>query len=220
MKVNNQARFSGRQSYGTPTRPGSDWVTRLRSAEPARYRSRFCTTLRQTLFCLSAICFALVPLSGCNKPQANSSKPADKPTGPEIKSSADVVKVQSSTVALSAGGSADATVILSISSGYHVNANPATFPYLIPTQVTAGAIEGITAATPIYPEAEKRKFMFANEPLAVYEGEAQIRLPLRAQKNVTPGSHLMPLNIKVQACDHEQCFPPAMLNTTMAIEVK
>jgi len=111
-------------------------------------------------------------------------------------------------------------VTLSIASGFHVNANPATFSYLIPTELTAGTIEGITTAKPIYPQAEKKKFMFANEPLAVYEGEAQIRLPLRAEKNLTPGTHSMPLNIRVQACDHEQCFPPAGLKTNLAIEVK
>lgn len=175
--------------------------------------------IKSWLFGLS--CIALM-FGGCgtNRVEDRTETPKSSTPQSEVRSSADVVKVGAASLSLPAGGNADATITLSISSGYHVNANPATFPYLIPTEVTAGAIEGITAATPIYPEAEKRKFMFANEPLAVYEGEAQIVLPLRAEKNVTPGTHSMPLNIKVQACDHEQCFPPAMLITTMAIEVK
>lgn len=160
-------------------------------------------------------------LGGCARmSNSGSNTGPTAPTPPDIKSSADVVKVQPSSIALSAGASGEGTVTLSITSDFHVNANPATFPYLIPTEVTAGALEGITAAKPIYPKAEKIKFKFANEPLAVYEGEAQIRLPLRAEKNVTPGTHSMPLNIRVQACDHEQCFPPVVLNSTMAIEVK
>jgi hypothetical protein len=134
--------------------------------------------------------------------------------------SASVVKVQPANVTVSSGGNAEATVTLSISSGFHVNANPATFAYLIPTEVTAGATEGVTVSKPVYPAAVKRTFQFSNEPLAVYEGDAQIKLPLRAEATAAKGAHSLPLNIRVQACDHEQCFPPATLNATIAIEVK
>jgi len=161
-------------------------------------------------------------LVGCNRtpyPDPNVGPPVQTtPVG--IRSSADVVKVQSANVTVSAGGNAEATVTLSILSGYHVNANPATFPYLISTEVTAGKLEGITVGKPLYPAGEKRKFQFAPEPLAVYEGDALIRLPLQADKNVARGTLSLPLNIRVQACDHEQCFPPATLNATIAIEVK
>jgi hypothetical protein len=137
-----------------------------------------------------------------------------------MSSSADIVKVPSTAASVPAGGNVDATVTLSISAGFHVNANPATFSYLIPTEVTTGTIEGVTAGKPLYPAAVKRKFQFANEPLAVYEGNAQVRLPLRAEKNVAKGVRSLPVYVRVQACDHEQCFPPATLTTTMAVEVK
>lgn len=172
------------------------------------------------LVSLSAVSFALVLFSGCNKPQANGSKPADKPAAPGISSSADIVKVPSAAASVPAGGSVDATVTLSISPGFHVNANPATFSYLIPTEVNTGTIAGITAGKPVYPVPVKRKFQFANQPLAVYEGDAQIRLPLRAEKNAAKGVRSLPVYVRVQACDHEQCFPPATLTTTMALEVK
>jgi hypothetical protein len=163
-------------------------------------------------------------LGGCARTSnsgTNSGSAAPRPSlSPGISSSADIVKVQPSSIVLPAGGKAQATVTLSIAPGFHVNANPATFAYLIPTEVTPGTVEGITVAKPIYPKAEKKTFMFAKEPLAVYEGEAQIGLPLRAEKNLTLGTHSMPVNITVQACDHEQCFAPTGLKTTVAIEVK
>ena len=175
--------------------------------------------IKSWLFGLS--CIALM-LGGCgtNRIEDRTETPKSSTPQSEVRSSADVVKVGAASLSLPAGGNADATITLSISSGFHVNANPATYPYLIPTEITAATVAGITTAKPIYPKAEKRNFAFAKESLAVYEGEAQIKLSVRAEKNVKPGMNSMPLNVRVQACDHEQCFPPADLKTTVAIEVK
>jgi hypothetical protein len=154
------------------------------------------------------------PNSGTNAGPAAATPPAGIP------SSADVVKVTASPVTVARDSSAEAVVALSISPGFHINANPATFSYLIPTEVTAGKIDVITTGKPVYPTAEKKKFQFAAVPLAVYEGAARIKLPLRAEKNAAKGAHSLPINVRVQACDHEQCFPPATLNATISVEVK
>ena len=142
------------------------------------------------------------------------------PTPAEISSSAQVVKVISSPVTIPQNGSADAVITLSISPGFHVNANPATFPYLIATEVKANSVEGITVGTPSYPAAEKKKFQFAEQPLAVYEGEVRVTLSLRAEKNASVGPRALPITVRIQACDHEQCFPPATVNVTIAVDVK
>jgi len=123
-------------------------------------------------------------------------------------------------VQIPGNGSADAVLNLSISPGFHVNANPATFSYLIPTQLTTGKAEGIAVGPPVYPAAEKKKFQFAEQPLAVYQGEIPIRLNLRAETNAAAGLHSLPVNVRVQACDEEQCFPPATINTTVSVTVK
>ena len=146
--------------------------------------------------------------------------PSASPTPAEISSSAQVVKVTSGPVTIAQNGSADAVVTLSISPGFHVNANPATFPYLIATEVKANKVEGITGGTTSYPAAEKKKFQFAEQPLAVYEGEVRIKLNLRTEKNAAAGPRSLPIAVRIQACDNEQCFPPATVNTTIAVDVK
>jgi hypothetical protein len=130
------------------------------------------------------------------------------------------VKVTPSPVSIPQDGSADAVVALSISPGFHVNANPATFSYLIATEVTPGKAEGISAAVPAYPAAVKKKFQFAEQPLAVYEGEVRIKLPLSAAKNAAAGPRSLPIAVRIQACDDEQCFPPATVNATITVDVK
>ncbi len=143
--------------------------------------------------------------------ETNSAQPSSSPAQAGISSSLDVVKISSPEIKITANGSAEAIVILTISPGYHINANPATFSYLIPTAVSPGKAEGIIAGKPVYPAAQKKKFQFAKEPLAVYEGEVQIKLPLRAGISVArPG--WLPISVTVQACDDEKCYPPATLN--------
>lgn len=179
------------------------------------------TALRRILFCLSVISSILFFLSGCSKPQTNEVRPTrESPAVSNVRSSADVVKVQAAPVSIPAGGNTDATVSLSISPGFHVNANPATFSYLIPTEITPGKIDGIAVGKAAYPAAEKKKFQFADQPLAVYEGETPIKLNLRVEKNAATGPRSLPITVRVQACDTEQCFPPDTLHATVPVEVK
>ena len=111
---------------------------------------------------------------------------------------------------------------LSISPGFHINANPATFSYLIATEVQhlQDPNGEILTGKPIYPSGEKKKFEFAEQPLAVYEGETQIRLPLRAQNPSVKGIRLLPIHLRVQACDNEKCYPPTTLDATISVDVK
>lgn len=146
--------------------------------------------------------------------------PPSSSTPAQISSSAEVVQLTTDPVHASPGSSTEAVVRLAITSGYHVNANPATYSYLIATEVKAGNTEDISAGTPIYPAATKQKFEFAEEPLAVYEGNVEIKLPLKIKTPAAAGQRSLPLTVRVQACDTEKCFPPATINATTPVEVK
>lgn len=138
-----------------------------------------------------------------------------------VSSSLDVVKIKSESVSIAPGGNADATVVLTVSPGFHINANPATFPYLIATELEVGNGYGrITAGKPVYPAAQKRRFKFAEQPLAVYEGEVRLTLALRAMPKATKGPVSLPISVMVQACDEEKCYPPGWLNAMVPVEVK
>lgn len=147
--------------------------------------------------------------------------PPSSATPMEVSNSAQVVKVTGAPTEIVRGSSADAVVRISISPGYHVNANPATYPYLIATEITADRVEGISASKPKYPAAKTQKFQFAEEPLAVYEGDIEIKLPLKAGvEKVAPGQRSLPITVRVQACDTEKCFPPATLASNIPVELK
>jgi hypothetical protein len=61
-------------------------------------------------------------------------------------------------------------------------------------------------------------FSFAEQPLAVYEGNVTIPIPLTAAPGAK-GQRTIPFKIRVQACDTEKCYPPATLDASLPIEV-
>ena len=65
-----------------------------------------------------------------------------------------------------------------------------------------------------------RRFKFAEEPLAVYEDEVKLTLPLRTTPKATQGTISLPISVTVQACDNEKCYPPANLSAAISVEVK
>lgn len=134
---------------------------------------------------------------------------------------ADVVRAEIPNVEMKAGGSADASVKLTIASGYHVNANPATASYLIPTELTVEPSEGITPNKPVYPASTKRKFTFSpDQMLDVYEGEATIKLSLNVAANAKKGAHTVKGKLRIQPCDEQSCFPPKNIEVSIPVTVE
>ena len=168
-------------------------------------------------FVIGAVALVLPILNACSKPATNQGPAVSQTSQREVRSSADVVSFGGTGTAMTGSNNGEALVMMTIEPGYHVNANPATYPYLIATEVTADKVDGIEVGTAIYPPAKQQKFQFADEPLAVYEGQVEVRLPI---KMASKGGRSLPLNVRVQACDNEKCFPPATLKTNVSVEVK
>lgn len=135
-------------------------------------------------------------------------------------SSRDVVRAMTSPVEIAAGGSADATVQVQVANGYHINANPPTYSYLMATELNVEPGEGITAGKPVYPPPVSKKFPFAEKPLAVYEGNPSIKVPLSAADSAAKGAHALRAKLRVQACDDKACYPPGTLDATIQMIVK
>ena len=154
---------------------------------------------------------------------SNSNTPAaaTTTTTPAPKSPLDgIVTASAEPVELSAGKTADVNVRLSIADGYHVNANPATEKFLIPTSLNVKPDAGITVGKIAYPTALKKKFPFAEVPLAVYEGDAVIKLTISAPRDAQPGQHTLAADVRVQPCDDEKCYPPTTIKTGVEVTIR
>jgi hypothetical protein len=85
-------------------------------------------------------------------------------------------------------------VVAEIAKGWHVNANPASSAYLIPTEVR-GDVRDL-----VYPEGKSMKLSFSDEALSVYDGEVAI------EGELGPGASS--LTLVYQACDDTRCLSP------------
>lgn len=163
-------------------------------------------------------------VSACSKPADNpnnqSAKSDTQTPAPRRITSESVVKASAEPVAVAGGQPAVTIVRLAIKSGYHVNANPPTFSYLKATELEIPASDGISASSVSYPSPLSRKFAFADKPLAVYEGETEIKATIKADKAAGKGEHSIAAHLRVQACDDQVCYPPGQIELRIPVTVK
>lgn len=158
------------------------------------------------------LCLLVVACGKTQPPSNTEPKPGITSTG--------VITVTPVPANLVKGESGDAVVKLKINDGYHVNANPPSFSYLIPTQLDISPAAGISVDFITYPNALTKKFSFSEKPLAVYEGEAELKIRLTAAKTAEAGAHNLSAKLRVQACDDEVCYAPGTMDLTLPVSVK
>ena len=167
------------------------------------------------------IAIALLLSAACTKPAADTNQSTSSGSGepPQI-ASTDVVKATPEELTLAKGESGYAVVRLQIRNGYHINANPPTFPYLKATEIEITAANGISVDFVTYPDALTKKFSFADEPLKVYEGETIVKAMLKAGPKAEAGKHNLSAKLRVQACDDTVCYPPGTMDLSVPVAIK
>ena len=147
-------------------------------------------------------------------PGANAS-----PEKPPVASTS-VVKVTAQETVIQKGATSEVRVQLTIEPGYHINANPPTYSYLRATALEIPDEQGLSASSITYPKAITKKFAFAEQELAVYEGEVVIKVQLKPNKATKPGEQKIGARLRVQACDDQVCYPPGVIDFGIPVNVK
>ena len=134
---------------------------------------------------------------------------------------ADAVKTQVyvSLEPVPQGRKFEVAVVAQVAEGYHVQANKVLEAYLIPLTVTAELPAGFKLVNAVYPKAVVKKFPFATQPMAVYEGRFLVRLVLEAEVEAPTGNVKVPMTLRFQACNDQLCLPPAKLPMTAELIV-
>jgi hypothetical protein len=131
--------------------------------------------------------------------QLHASPPAG--SSPKLEGTAEHVRVMQ---VRRLGRSDTLLITLRIDPSYHVNANPASSDYLIPTSV---AFDGISPDRVAYPQATPLKAGFADAPIEAYEGDIAIAasFPAGSLDRISG----LGITVTAQACTEEICLPPA-----------
>ncbi len=117
------------------------------------------------------------------------------------------------------GATVRAAVQIQIGDGYHVNANPPSEDWLIPTEVSVCGAPGVEVLEVFYPDADEKLFVFWSAPLRVYEGAVVAGVLLRVAEDAELGPHDLQFKVDYQACNNEACFAPNAATTSVPLSV-
>jgi DsbC/DsbD-like thiol-disulfide interchange protein len=177
---------------------------------------------------ITVVAFLTFFLSACaSEPGLPANAPAGSPTpsAPAAKMAATpqptpaIVTATAEETSLKAGGRGEAVVRLDIADGWHVNANPPSDKFYIGTEVRAEAEGGVTPGRPVYPRGLTKKFEFSEQPLAVYEGRTEVRLPLQVEASAAKGRRTVRARVRFQPCNDRECLQPSTVEADIPVNV-
>lgn len=121
-------------------------------------------------------------------------------------------------VSLEAGKTAEASIMVRIRPGYHINSDKPAEEYLIPTKLvwnTAGLETEVT-----YPEAELFVSQFSEEAMFVFSGEIELKTKFKATAKFPAGLTEIAGTLRYQACTEKACLAPTSLDVSIPLRSK
>ena len=109
------------------------------------------------------------------------------------------------------------TVVIHIADGFHINADAGqlatntTFnPY--PTQLQIiDSDPPFKVGVPRYPPAHRIEVGFSAQPLAVFDGQVTVAIPVTVPSDITADIIRIRLALRYQGCDATSCWMPATI---------
>jgi uncharacterized protein len=109
----------------------------------------------------------------------------------------------------------DVLVTIKVDDKFHINANPASYDFLIPTTVE---FNGIKPNKVEYPKPVRFTAEFVREGLDVYEGS--VAIVARFPKGSLSANSSIEGAVTAQACTNRICLPPSTLPISAAVGAK
>ncbi len=120
-------------------------------------------------------------------------------------------------VVLPIGKLQQVAIDVAVKPGYHVQANPAAYPNLIPTRLTFLPVPGVAVGQPRYPSAKRLRLAGSGEQLLVYDGRFRIVVPMTLHAPAIAPIRLEG-SLRYQGCDDRHCLFPETLAVALTVE--
>jgi DsbC/DsbD-like thiol-disulfide interchange protein len=113
------------------------------------------------------------------------------------------------TIVVVRGGKAPLDIAMQVNKRFHINSNKPNDELLMPTVVHLDPPQGIMIVNIHYPAGEQLSLPFmGKDTLSVYSGSFEVTAEVRVQRSAALGTLRVHGDVKYQACDNRQCFPP------------
>lgn len=117
------------------------------------------------------------------------------------------------------GAKTTVKVRLTVRHEYHVNANPPSEAYLIPTTVTFAKAADVTMGKPLYPKGKPHTFDFSPQAITVYQDSVTVNVPLMVSAKAKLGSRQLAGSVKYQACNEKSCMAPTTAKFMVTLQI-
>lgn len=118
------------------------------------------------------------------------------------------------------GRTVQATVVMDIPSGFHVNANRPLEKFLIATELKIDSPKGVRVGAVSYPRAVLRNFKFSKNRVSVYEGRATMKFNVTVPAHFPSGPAELKAHLRYQSCNDEVCFPPQSRDVSLWLNLQ
>ena len=140
---------------------------------------------------------------------------------PQVASAEDQVRAEMllSADKLNAGSQLKFALVVNVASSWHINANPASEPDLIPTTLTLKPPSTVVIDRIVYPTGKKTTVSWADQPVALYTGRVIILVEAHVRSDATPTKLTLKGNLGYQACNDKVCAAPVTIPLTLETEI-
>ncbi len=127
--------------------------------------------------------------------------------------------VPSSPVAVVKGQAAQLSVKAKIKKGFHIQANPASDEFLIPTTLTLQASKAIVSGKPTYPPGRPYRLKGSTIDLLTYKDEVTIKVPVRVMDATPAGKASLIGKLDFQPCNNRKCLFPRSVPVLIPVQI-
>ena len=134
---------------------------------------------------------------------------------------ADIVKVGVNHLRdqYSAGGSYSLVFSVRISKPWYIHGPGKDSGFMIPTELSFSELSGIRVEEIRFPEPEKKKFEYSEEPVEVFSGDIEINARLVVNEKAPTGERVLNGQLFFQACSSRVCRPPQKVQIKISLSV-
>ncbi len=131
-----------------------------------------------------------------------------------------VSQIAPPTVTLTPGHKAPVLLQFRVGDNFHINSHKPLDELLLPTELKLSPPTEIMVSNVIYPQGHMLQLPFSpDSKLSVYSGDFDVNATVRAAQNMPPGTFRIHGELKFQACNDRQCFPPKTIPILFDVKV-
>ncbi len=109
---------------------------------------------------------------------------------------------------------------MQVNEGWHINSNKPLEDFLIPTEISFEAQDGISFGKISYMIPEMKKFTFSETMLSVYEDKAYAKTTITISPDFNQTEVIIRGKVYYQACNDESCLAPDEIGFTKLADIQ